>query len=79
MVSSSHKFVLILHDSTLSTSNVPADPRPVLKRSHSTSGSHLPRKSTANEPSVTALNAGRRSSFMGMFTPAIKEEAPAKL
>lgn len=53
--------------------------KPVMKRSHSLSQSHLPTK-PLYEPSMMSSKATtKRASFFGIFTPTIKEEKPPRL
>jgi len=53
--------------------------KPVLKRSHSLSQSHLPTKSHHEPPMTNSKATSRRASFFGLFTPTIKEEKPPRL
>ncbi|KFY83169.1 hypothetical protein V500_10147, partial [Pseudogymnoascus sp. VKM F-4518 (FW-2643)] len=61
---------------TLSTASTRPDSRPVLKRAHTTSNTHLPKKIYE---STGPPQTPKRSIFLDIFTPAIKEEEPVKL
>ncbi|KFY82353.1 hypothetical protein V498_08618, partial [Pseudogymnoascus sp. VKM F-4517 (FW-2822)] len=61
---------------TLSSASAHPDSRPVLKRSHTTSNTHLPKKTYE---SIGPPQTPKRSIFLDMFTPAIKQEEPVKL
>jgi hypothetical protein len=52
--------------------------KPVMRRSHSLSQSHLLTKSHY-EPSLNSKSTSKRASFFGIFTPTIKEERPPRL
>ncbi|OAF60435.1 hypothetical protein VC83_03386 [Pseudogymnoascus destructans] len=60
---------------TLSSASARPDARPVIKRAHTTSNTHLPKKTHES----TGPQTPKRSIFLDMFTPAIKEEEPVKL
>ena len=74
-----------LHRSNTASSHKPRshsaqdirESKPVMKKSHSLSQSHLPTKSLY-EPSLNS-KATKRASFFGIFTPTIKEEKPPRL
>ncbi|OBT45064.1 hypothetical protein VE00_05129 [Pseudogymnoascus sp. WSF 3629] len=61
---------------TLSSASARPDTRPVIKRAHTTSNTHLPKKVYE---STGPPQTPKRSTFLDMFTPAIKEEEPVKL
>ncbi|KFX86350.1 hypothetical protein V490_09112, partial [Pseudogymnoascus sp. VKM F-3557] len=61
---------------SLSSASARPDSRPVMKRAHTTSNTHLPKKTYE---SVGPPQTPKRSIFLDMFTPAIKEEEPVKL
>ncbi|KFY31561.1 hypothetical protein V494_07944 [Pseudogymnoascus sp. VKM F-4513 (FW-928)] len=61
---------------TLSSASARPDSRPALKRAHTTSNTNLPRKTYE---SIGPPQTPKRSIFLDMFTPAIKEEEPVKL
>ncbi|KFY20200.1 hypothetical protein V493_07723, partial [Pseudogymnoascus sp. VKM F-4281 (FW-2241)] len=61
---------------TLSSASARPDSRPVLKRAHTTSSTHLPKKIYE---STGPPQTPKRSIFLDIFTPAIKEEEPVKL
>jgi hypothetical protein len=53
--------------------------KPVIKRSHSLSQSHLPTKSHYEPSMMNSKATSKRASFFGIFTPTIKEEKPPRL
>jgi hypothetical protein len=55
------------------------EPKPVMKRSHSLSQSHLPSKSLYEHSTTNSKPTSKRASFFGIFTPTIKEERPPRL
>ncbi|OBT86270.1 hypothetical protein VE02_05569 [Pseudogymnoascus sp. 03VT05] len=61
---------------TLSSASARPDSRPVVKRAHTMSTTHLPKKIYE---STGPPQTPKRSTFLDMFTPAIKEEEPVKL
>jgi hypothetical protein len=75
-----------LHRSNTTSSHKPRshsaqdirESKPVMKKSHSLSQSHLPTKSLY-EPSLNSKATNKRASFFGIFTPTIKEEKPPRL
>lgn len=53
--------------------------RPALERSHTISVSHLPTKSPYQSSLTSTKGTQKRSSFLGIFAPPIKEEKPPRL
>ncbi|OBT95237.1 hypothetical protein VE01_07600 [Pseudogymnoascus verrucosus] len=61
---------------SFSSASARPDTRPVIKRAHTTSNTHLPKKTYE---STGPPQTPKRSIFLDMFTPGIKEEEPVKL
>ncbi|KFZ15389.1 hypothetical protein V501_02732, partial [Pseudogymnoascus sp. VKM F-4519 (FW-2642)] len=61
---------------SFSSASARPDSRPVIKRAHTTSNTHLPKKTYE---STGPPQTPKRSIFLDMFTPAVKEEEPVKL
>ncbi len=53
--------------------------KPLMKRSHSLSQSHLPTKSLYEASLTNSKATSKRASFFGIFAPTIKEEKPPRL